>query len=768
MSRIRYLYGSPTSSYLICTTPRSGSTFLSEALASTGVAGRPEEYFQQLATTGQQRRPVDYLGEEIAATELPAAFSAPDGDFRVELMFDPRRFATFGDYATWVIGTATTSNGVFGAKIMSAYVEGLAAGLRDALGDRAPGATPEVLAAAFPRLRYVRLVRADKVKQAVSLWRAIQTWQWREDAAPGAVAASGGGDLRYSFPALDRLRSGLVAEEEWWDAYFADAGISPLTVVYEEFSGKPDQAVRAVLRYLEIPFEEEWALPSPTMRRQADTLSQEWAERYTDEAAVTAGEGGLMGRRAAEHPLPALPRHRPPRPALRRRRPDPAHPAARRGGRPLPQGVLRGPDLLGQPRLPAHRPLRALQRDARPRPPGLVAHRLPVAHRAHAARRGLSLGARRRAAHLEGAGRDRLRRGGEDRDHAGHRRRARHDRHPPRACRTSRSSCRWASSRPTASSSAPRSGEDRYVAPPPNLPTRRRLRRDMAAFNASARSLDAGVGAVLDEIDALGLRDDTLVICTTDHGMAFPGAKTTLTDRGHRRVPDPARAGRVHGRRGERRARLAHRPLPDDLRRRPRRDAGLPPGHVAAAAHGRRARQCGTRCSRRGRTTPPTSRSARSARTRWKYIRRFDDRPTPVLAEHGRQPRQGPLAPPRLGRARAAPEQLYDLVLDPQEQHNLDRPARPRLRGRRPAHAARGLDARHRRPAAGRAGAATARRRVQRAGPDVGAGAHPGRAARRAPAHHVGRRAPDGLTSGGGDRPRPGPSPWRCRSPGPP
>ena len=46
MSRIRYLYGSPTSSYLICTTPRSGSTFLSEALASTGVAGRPEEYFQ--------------------------------------------------------------------------------------------------------------------------------------------------------------------------------------------------------------------------------------------------------------------------------------------------------------------------------------------------------------------------------------------------------------------------------------------------------------------------------------------------------------------------------------------------------------------------------------------------------------------------------------------------------------------------------------------------------------------------------------------------
>src|SRR5690348_17626702 len=32
--------------------------------------------------------------------------------------------------------------------------------------------------------------------------------------------------------------------------------------------------------------------------------------------------------------------------------------------------------------------------------------------------------------------------------------------------------------------------------------------------------------------EASGLADNTLIICTTDHGIAFPGAKTTLTDRG--------------------------------------------------------------------------------------------------------------------------------------------------------------------------------------------------------------------------------------------
>ena len=67
----------------------------------------------------------------------------------------------------------------------------------------------------------------------------------------------------------------------------------------------------------------------------------------------------------------------------------------------------------------------------------------------------------------------------------------------------------------------------------------------MAAFIASARSLDRGVGAVLDALERYDLARNTLVICTTDHGIAFPGAKATMSDRGVGRDADPARAGRV-------------------------------------------------------------------------------------------------------------------------------------------------------------------------------------------------------------------------------
>ena len=91
--------------------------------------------------------------------------------------------------------------------------------------------------------------------------------------------------------------------------------------------------------------------------------------------------------------------------------PDAQHPAARGPGRALPQGVLRGADLLREPRLAADRPVLPQQRDARAGPPRLVAERLRRAHRPPAAPRRLPLGADRRAAHLRGPRGDRLRRG---------------------------------------------------------------------------------------------------------------------------------------------------------------------------------------------------------------------------------------------------------------------------------------------------------------------------------------------------------------------
>lgn len=79
----------------------------------------------------------------------------------------------------------------------------------------------------------------------------------------------------------------------------------------------------------------------------------------------------------------------------------------------------------------------------------------------------------------------------------------------------------------------PSSVRDRvYSLPPPFLPDTAEIREDIAAYKASARSLDHGVGSVLNALQQTGLDERTLVICTTDHGLAFPTAKASLLDRG--------------------------------------------------------------------------------------------------------------------------------------------------------------------------------------------------------------------------------------------
>ena len=72
----------------------------------------------------------------------------------------------------------------------------------------------------------------------------------------------------------------------------------------------------------------------------------------------------------------------------------------------------------------------------------------------------------------------------------------------------------------------------RYVAPPAPLPDTSAVREDMARYLEMARTYDQKVGHVLNALDKAGLRESTLVISTTDHGIAFPAMKCNLTDAG--------------------------------------------------------------------------------------------------------------------------------------------------------------------------------------------------------------------------------------------
>lgn len=67
---------------------------------------------------------------------------------------------------------------------------------------------------------------------------------------------------------------------------------------------------------------------------------------------------------------------------------------------------------------------------------------------------------------------------------------------------------------------------------PTTLPDNEHTRQDLAAFEGAIAVADAAVGRILAALDEFGLAERTMIIFTTDHGAPFPRAKSTLYDPG--------------------------------------------------------------------------------------------------------------------------------------------------------------------------------------------------------------------------------------------
>ena len=252
----------PQRSYLVCATPRSGSTLVCHALSETGVAGRPEEYFEALRHSGRPRRPEEYflgvddqsirdhLGERAIGSEPP-----PRSPLWSRAAYDR--------YLDWAFETGTTENDVFGAKLMWGYFGEFISLLRN-VPEYRDVPLAELLPAVFPDLTFVRVVRANKVRQAVSLWKAVQTATWREDQASAKAASVEDDDappyrtfieehrpqLRFHYRAIDHLLEQLLVEEACWDAFFEHCGIKPVLVLYENFAADYETSTLNLLERL--------------------------------------------------------------------------------------------------------------------------------------------------------------------------------------------------------------------------------------------------------------------------------------------------------------------------------------------------------------------------------------------------------------------------------------------------------------------------------------------------------------------------------------
>ncbi|AWB28719.1 sulfatase family protein [Halococcoides cellulosivorans] len=70
------------------------------------------------------------------------------------------------------------------------------------------------------------------------------------------------------------------------------------------------------------------------------------------------------------------------------------------------------------------------------------------------------------------------------------------------------------------------------IRPLPYLPDRRGIRTDLAEMHGMVTAIDDGVGEIVATLEDTGLDEETLVVFTTEHGIAFPRAKGSCYDAG--------------------------------------------------------------------------------------------------------------------------------------------------------------------------------------------------------------------------------------------
>jgi LPS sulfotransferase NodH len=247
-------------SYILCATPRSGSTLLCDLLAATSVAGRPNSFFRQ----EDMLEWAEYWGLSPADLDGEGTFSRA----YVEAMIREGRGGTE----------------VFGLRLMWGSVAAASQSL-----DRLHPGLPDIPARfdrAFGPTLYVHLSRRDKVAQAVSRLQAEQSGLWhlgadgveRERSAPPGPAF-------YDAERLAFLVEELHADDAAWDAFFAEHAIAPLRLNYETMAAAPHAAVAAILSALGRDPEIARTVELRTAKL-ANATSREWAERFRKDAGI--------------------------------------------------------------------------------------------------------------------------------------------------------------------------------------------------------------------------------------------------------------------------------------------------------------------------------------------------------------------------------------------------------------------------------------------------------------------------------------------------
>jgi LPS sulfotransferase NodH len=252
------LSAGPQRNYVVASTPRTGSTLLCRLLWDLGQVGAPKEYLNPMQMRDWEVR----LGESTWRRFICGCLRGPAVGFLGLHRWTPDELHR---YLQRIRERRTSAEGLFGIKLHRHHF--------DQLFGPGKASLDEVVS---PR-QWIFLRREDRVAQAVSWARALQSGRWAAHQ-------------KFALPVVYRRRQiqrlvGLVdAQESAWETFFSAGKIEPLRLRYEDILEDRERSLRNVLDFLGVAGASEIALPEPDLERQSDALNQLWIERYRSES----------------------------------------------------------------------------------------------------------------------------------------------------------------------------------------------------------------------------------------------------------------------------------------------------------------------------------------------------------------------------------------------------------------------------------------------------------------------------------------------------
>jgi LPS sulfotransferase NodH len=215
---------------------------------------------------------------------MPKQFFLPKAESRygADVGIDPA--ADYTAYVRAIVNTKTTRNEVFGFKLMSWYLDDFLARLREAHGfGNSTTSDLELLRSAFPDLRFLRIVRRHKLRQALSTARALQTGLWKVQKGKNILR-----EPEFDPDLIEQSLHEAERQEKIWDAFFRRIGIEPCKVEYERLCQDYERTIRAVLSFLKIRLPAGARIGPPATTRQSDEISRMWEQRFLTERPALA------------------------------------------------------------------------------------------------------------------------------------------------------------------------------------------------------------------------------------------------------------------------------------------------------------------------------------------------------------------------------------------------------------------------------------------------------------------------------------------------